>query len=51
MTVEKVKLIKKNFRLPERLIEQIDDYKVRESLSSRTTALIELIRIGLKNSK
>lgn len=39
-----------DMRLPTQLLREIDSYQLEQVLTSRTSAMIELVRIGL-NSK
>lgn len=43
-----MKLIRKNLNLPEELIKDVEEFRVRMLMTSFTAALIELVRRGLK---
>lgn len=40
-----------DIRIPVALLEEIEKYQEDQSIPNRTTALLELVRIGLSNQK
>ena len=43
-----MKFIRKNFNLPEGIIEEVEKYRIENSITSFTSAMLELIRKGLE---
>lgn len=46
----KMQTIRKDIRVPERLVKQIEEYQIEQGISSWTAAILELARIGLRES-
>ena len=43
-----MKFIRKNFNLPEVIVEEVEKYRMENSITSFTSAMLELIRKGLE---
>ena len=48
---QKIKTIRKDIRVPESLIKQIEEYQIEQGIPYWTTALLELARKGLEEVK
>ena len=46
--VNHMKFIRKNFNLPESIVEEVEKYRMENSITSFTSAMLELIRKGLQ---
>lgn len=47
----KIKTKRIDMRVPENIMEEIEKYQKEQGITNRTSAMLELIRIGLKNIK
>lgn len=45
---KRVTSIRKDIRVPEQLVKQIEEYQLEQGITNWTTALLELARIGLQ---
>lgn len=48
---KKVASIRKDIRVPEQLVKQVEEYQIEQGIASWTAALLELARIGLQKVK
>lgn len=48
---QKIKTIRKDIRVPESLVKQIEEYQIEQGIPYWTTALLELARKGLEEVK
>lgn len=48
---KKIKTIRKDIRVPESLVKQIEEYQIEQGIPYWTTALLELARKGLEEVK
>lgn len=47
----KVVTIRKDIRVPEQLVKQIEEYQLEQGVATWTGAMLELVRIGLGTTK
>lgn len=47
----RVATIRKDIRVPEQLVEQVEEYQVEQGIATWTAAALELVRKGLNEHK
>lgn len=48
---KRVVSIRKDIRVPEQLVKQVEKYQIEQGIATWTAALLELVRKGLSESK
>lgn len=48
---KKVASIRKDIRVPEQLVEQVEKYQLEQGITTWTAALLELVRRGLQEAE